>query len=147
MIEEMETKCIAMVNPGRQDAIEQDVTQYRINGNNRVRPHVFNRDLVSGGLHEWVVGMGVIPTLNHLMIEVGLGQHAGKVLHKFLMRLIGVWSQRMSHTVAKDATMINMKCAIHGDAHKEIIAADTPMQKGILGPAINIKLVLRIQLR
>jgi hypothetical protein len=100
MIEEMETKYIAMVNPGRWDAIEQDVTQYHINGNNRVCPHVLNRDPVASGLHKRVVGMGIIPALNHLMIEVGLGQHAGKVLHIFLMGLIGVGSQQTSHTVA-----------------------------------------------
>jgi hypothetical protein len=147
MIEDMKTKCIAMVNPERQDAIEQDVTQYHINGNNRVHPHVLNRDLVASGLHEWVVGMGIIPMLNHLMVEVGLGQHAGKVLRKFLMGFIGVGSQQTFHTVAKDAMTINTKCVIHSDAHKEIITADTPMQKGILGPAINIKLVLRIWLR
>ena len=91
MVQEVEPKGITMVNLGRGNAIEQKMSQYYLNGNNGVHPHMFNLDVVTSDFYEWVIGMGFIPTLNGFMVQVGLGQYACNILHKLLTWFVGCW--------------------------------------------------------
>jgi hypothetical protein len=68
MVQEVESKGVTMVDPGGGNAIEQKVSQYRLDGDNRVCSHMFDLDRVAGGLYERVVGMDFIPTLNGLVV-------------------------------------------------------------------------------
>ena len=73
LVQEVEPEGVTMVGPGWGNVIEQKMSQYHLNGDNRVCPHMFNLEVVAGDFYEWVIGMGFIPMLNGFMVQVGLG--------------------------------------------------------------------------